>query len=246
MAYTAPSITTSGTTFSQLPGAGLNGLLENLITANSGTNQIPNAAPTLSTTGTGNTLPTGTYYVAVTESNGMGETPASPVASQAVTLGAALVVTFHALMSGNVSRNVYVGTASTGPFTLVATGITASSYNVGAPLPTNSWSAVHPPTVNSTGITSDGSPDKMRRIRAGEVGNLQDDWKALNAIVANFAAGQPVPWQQAIQKLRNVHTALAMMNQACVELGTLIDANPGTIKYVQDPIGNMKQVRSFP
>jgi hypothetical protein len=246
MAYTSPSITTSGTTFAGLQQAGAAGLLENLVTSNLAASAAPTAAPTLSTTGTGNTLPTGNYYVTITESDGCGETTQSPTSSvQAVTLGAALVVTFPTLKSGNVSRNVYVGTSSSGPFTLVATGVTAATYNVGAPLPTNSY-AVNPPTLNSTGIVSDGSPDKMRMIRSVKVGNLQDDWNRLRQITGDFVAGRPVNFQQFIQKLRNVHTAVAMMSQACAEIGTLVDANPGTIKYTTTPVGLPAQVRTQP
>src|SRR5262249_9117914 len=136
MAYTSPNITASGTTFAQLVSGGVSGHLERLIAANLAPSNSPSSAPTLSASGSGNTLPTGTYYAVITESDGIGETLASPVSgSQAVTSGQKLTVTFPSLQSGNVARRVYIGTAPTGPFTLAASGITAGSVDVTAPLP---------------------------------------------------------------------------------------------------------------
>ena len=61
-------------------------------------------------------------------------------------------VTFAALQAGNTARNVYVGTAS-GAEVLYASGITAGTYNLSAPIPINSY-AVPVPTTNTTGLIS--------------------------------------------------------------------------------------------
>ena len=116
MSYTAPSVAASGISFATWQSDGASGHLEALITANLSATAAPTSAPTLSQTGSGATLPAATYYVVVTESNGFGETTASPASTgQAITLGQNLVVTFPSLKTGNVSRNTYVGTGERRP-----------------------------------------------------------------------------------------------------------------------------------
>ena len=73
-------------------------------------------------------LAVGTYYVKVTESNGLGETTPSIEASVTIASGNIPQVTFAALQAGNSARNVYVGTAS-GAEVLYASGITAGTYS---------------------------------------------------------------------------------------------------------------------
>src|SRR5271165_1515320 len=154
MAFTAPNITASGTTFAQFQAGGASGHLELLITANAAASANPTSAPTLAASGTGNTLAAATYYCVITESDGTGETLASPASSsQVVSSAQKLTVTFPSLKSGNTSRNVYLSTVgNTGPWTLYATGITTATFDCTVAAPTNSF-AVAPPTVNTTGFT---------------------------------------------------------------------------------------------
>ena len=154
MAYISPSIAPSGTTFAQFQAGGASGQLERLIAANLSGTAAP-SAPTLSSDGrrhSGGNLAAGTYYVKVTETNGIGETTASAEASVTIAAGNIPQVTFAALQTGNTARNVYVGTASGGEV-LYASGITAGTYNLSAAIPTNSY-AVPVPTVNTTGLIS--------------------------------------------------------------------------------------------
>src|SRR5262249_54887733 len=153
--------------------------LERLIAANFPGTAAP-GAPTLSATGggtSGGNLPAGTYYVKVTETNGIGETTASPEASVAIAAGNIPQVTFAALQAGNSARNVYVGRAS-GAEVLYASGITAGTFNLSAAIPTNSY-AVPVPTVNTTGLTSTNAANgvvanqKLASLRACEKGRLQ-------------------------------------------------------------------------
>ena len=105
MAYTSPSITPSGTTFAQFQAGGASGILERLIAANFAGTAAP-GVPTISATGggtTGGNLAAGTYYVKVTESNGLGETTASPEVSVTIAAGNIPQVTFAALQAGNTS-----------------------------------------------------------------------------------------------------------------------------------------------
>lgn len=72
----------------------------------------PSTAPTLSASGTGNTLPAGTYYVKYTWVSPYGESLPSPEASQAVTAGQALNITLPSFPVGVTSANIYVSTSS--------------------------------------------------------------------------------------------------------------------------------------
>src|SRR5262249_20715906 len=144
-------------------------------------------------------------------------------------------ITFQTLKSGNTARNVYLGAVngpSGGPYYLYAQGITAATYDLSAARPTNSWSTVTPPTVNTTGL----STQKLQLLRSLKNGNLQWAYRALHDIVGAFNAGEPVPFDMAMLKLRNAHLVFAMLATACAEIGVLLDANPGTIGTAATPI----------
>lgn len=250
MSYTPPTVVASGTTFAQFQAGGLSGHLEKLIAAQ-GATLAPTVAPTLSETGSGGTLPAATYYVVVTESNGFGETTASPVsASQAITLGQDLVVTFPTLKTGNTSRNTYVGTAVAGPWKLAATGTTASTLTITAPLPSNS-EAVSPPTVNSTGLTyvdSNGNTLKkpLELLRGAKNGNLEDAYRYAARVCEQFNAGHGESFNGMMIKFRHAHAVFGMLSTLFSEAGTLLDANPGTLSTAQTGIGARTTVRTWP
>ena len=160
MAYPAPNIIPSGTTWAQLQAAGASGHLERLIAANAPGSSAPTTAATATATGggsTGGSLAAGTYYFVFTETDGTGETTPSPQGLQlTVAAGNVPQFTFPALQPGNSARNLYlgaVGGSAAGPYSLYATGI--SDNNVSArrlQRPTNSY-AVPPPTRNSTAFS---------------------------------------------------------------------------------------------
>jgi hypothetical protein len=252
MAYASPTIAPSGTTFAQFQAGGTSGQLERLITANLAGTAAP-SAPTLSATGggtTGGNLPAGPYYVKVTETNGIGETTASPEVPVTIASGNIPQVTFAALQAGNTARNVYVGTAS-GAEVLYATGITAGTFNLSAVLPTNSY-AVPVPTSNTTGLISTNTVtgvvanQKLTGLRACEKGRLQTVWDNLAHLIAQFNQGDPVTFRDAVSKLRDAHTVFAMLTQLCSEMGTLIDANPGHFTNAPTSIGGQQTVRQWP
>jgi hypothetical protein len=252
MAYTSPSITPSGATFAQFQAAGAGGILERLIAANSPGTAAP-GAPTVSPTGggtAGGNLAAGTYYVKVTETNGIGETTASPEVSVTIAAGNIPQVTFPALQAGNTARNVYVGTAG-GAEILYASGITAGTCNLSASIPANSY-AVTVPTVNTTGLTSTNATtgvvanQKLAALRAVEKGRLQNVWDNLAGLISQFNRGEPVSFGNVVTKLRDAHTVFALLTQLCVEMGTLIDANPGHFMNVPTGIGGQKTVRQWP
>jgi len=251
MSYTGPSVVASGTSFAQFQSGGASGHLELLI-AQQGATAAPTSAPTLSETGSGGTLPTATdYYAVITETNGFGETTASPASTgQAITVGQNLVVTFPTLKTGNKARNTYISTSSTGPFVLVATGTTASTVTISAPIPTNSY-AVSPPTINTTGLTYvDANAITLKTplelLRGAKDGNLEVAYQYLREVIYDFNRGNPMPFSAAIQKLRHAHAVFAMLDTLCSEMGTLIDANAGTLAMTTTAIGTPKAVRTWP
>ncbi|MGO9920962.1 MAG: hypothetical protein ACLQIB_40525 [Isosphaeraceae bacterium] len=253
MAYTAPSITASGTTFAQFQAGGASGHLELLIAQQPLTpTAAPSSAPTTAASGSGHTLPAATdYYVVCTETNGFGETTASPVSSgTGITLGQELTVTYPTLQTGNTARNLYISTSSTGPFLLCATGVTTATTVLTAPAPTNSY-AVQPPTVNTAGLTfvdANGNTRKrmIEMIRSCKTGNLEEPFRNLRSVIEEFNAGRPAPFGATIRRLQECHATFAMLDTLCKEMGTLIDANAGTLYVESVGPGLAQNYRGWP
>jgi hypothetical protein len=252
MAYTSPGIAPSGTTFAQFQAGGVAGQLERLITANFNGTAAP-GAPTVSATGggtSGGSLAAGTYYIKVTETNGIGETTACPEVSVTIASGNIPQVTLAPLQAGNAARNLYVGTASGGEI-LYASGISAGTFNLSASLPANSY-GVPVPTVNTTGLTGTSGAggalgnQKLAGLRACERGRLQSVWTNLAWLISQFNRGEPVAFSDVVSKLRDAHTVFALLTQLCAEMGTLIDANPGRFTHVPTGVGGQRTVRQWP
>jgi hypothetical protein len=256
MAYTAPTVVASGTTFAQFQAGGASGHLEKLITAQ-GATLTPTSAATATPTGggaSGGSLGAGTYYFVFTESNGFGETKTSPEGSQ-LTVAATNQpqFTFPSLKSGNVSRNLYLGVvngSSGGPYYRYATGITTTTYTASAAVPTNSYSS-NPPTVNTTGFTyTDANGITLNKplelLRGAKDGNLEIAYQYLCNLILDFNRGNPLPFDAAIMKLRHAHAVFAMLDTLCSEMGTLIDANAGTLGKSNNTIGNAITKRTWP
>ena len=252
MAYTSPNIVPSGTTFAQFQAGGSSGLLERLIAANLLGTGAP-GAPTVSPTGggtTGGSLAAGTYYIRVTESNGIGETTASPEVSVTIAAGNIPQVTFASLQAGNTARNVYVGAAS-GAEVLYASGVVGGTCNLSATIPANSY-AVPVPKVNTTGLTGTNAAagvvmnQKLAALRACEKGRLQGVWDNLSRLISQFNRGEPVSFGNVVTKLRDAHTVFAVLAELCAEMGVLIDANPGHFTNAPTGIGGQKTVRQWP
>jgi hypothetical protein len=204
----------------------------------------------------GGLLAAGTYYSVVTETNGIGETTKGPESTQiTVSAGNKPRITFQTLKTGNTARNVYIGAvngSTGGPYTLYATGITTSTYDLVAAAPTNSF-AVAPPTVNTTGLTyTDGNSIghnevlTFLRFLEGDADGGGPLYRYLRSIIADFNRGDPIAFAGVIQKFRHAHTAIAMLNTLCSEMGTLIDANPGTLGTTATGIGSRITVRTWP
>jgi hypothetical protein len=256
MSYPSPNVTASGTTFAQLQAAGASGHLERLISAQAAT-LAPTVAATWSATGggsTGGSLAAGTYFGVVTETNGFGETTASPQQTQiTVAAGNQPQITFQSLKTGNTARNVYLGAVNGltgGPYFLYATGITTSTYTLATAVSANSY-AVQPPTVNTTGLTwTDAQGNGMNLplvlLRGAKDGNLEGTYRLLRHTVYDFLRGDPMTFNGTIQKVRHCGVVFTMLATLCNEIGTLIDANAGTFGASNIPIGLVKTVRTWP
>jgi hypothetical protein len=257
MAYTSPNIVTSGTTFIQLQAGGLSSVLEAVLTANKNASAAPTAPATATAAGGGSSgglLAAGTYFFVFTETDGTGETTPSPQGAQlTVATGDEPQFTFPTLQAGNTARNLYLGAvngATGGPYTLYATGIAATTFNATVAAPTNSF-AVNPPTFNSTafsyvdatGATQDAVISNIRSLKNG---NFPNTYKNAAQVIDSLLHGDPVPFNGVETKLHHFHTAVAVLNQACIDIGTLIDANAGTIKPTQDGAGNGTRTRTWP
>lgn len=254
MSYPTPVATTSGLTFSQL--SGLSATLEALITANSAATAVPTAAPTATPTGGGSTgglLAAGTYLLKFTETNGIGETTASPE-STTLTVAAGNIpqVTFPSLKTGNLARNLYATpvNGTTGQEILYATGITTTTFSMSVLSPANSF-AVKPPTANTTGFVytdSNGNVESfvLQNIRAAKVGNLQVVYNNAADLIDTWLHGDPISSSGAIAKLRHAHTAFVIIAKAFSDIGTLMDANPGSLKPTVNGVGNSSLTRTWP
>jgi len=257
MAYTAPTFVASGTTFAQFQSGGPSGHLERLIAAQ-GATVAPTVAATANPTGggaSGGAMVAGTYYFVVTELNGFGETTAGPEGSQ-LTVGATNIprVTFQTLKSGNVARNLYFGAkggSTGGPYYLYASNISAATYDCAVAVPAGSYGATQPPTINSTGLSySDANSNvenmTLQLLRSAKTGNLEVAYQWLCQVVDNFNTGQPMSFNTALMKLRHAHAVFAALSTICSEMGTLIDANPGTRGNAATGIGGRQNVRTWP
>lgn len=252
MADVVPNIVTSGMSFATLQKGGVSATLELVIGANGTATVDPTTAPTNAASGSGHTLPAANYWSQIVERNGIGMTRPSPAStSQTITLGQQLVVTPHALQTGNTAYDVYLSTVgSTGPFLLAATGQTASTTTFAAPLPANS-EAITPTTINTTAFTytdANGNvkDEVLRIVRSLKNGNFPAEYKRVAREVGTFLQGDAIPFRGALENIAHVRAALAIFTQDLTDIATLIDANPGTIRPTTDGIGNAKMVRTWP
>ena len=196
MAAVTPSINGSGWTWAQWLAKGTVGHLEALITANLAGTAAPTAVPTVAVSGSGGLLAAGTYYLRITETNGLGETTASPESAQfTVTAGQIPTVTFPTLQAGNTARNVYLspGGGATGTEALYETGITTGTATLAIAAPTG-YFAMSPPGVNTTGLTwvdmsGVTNNERLVLLRKLRAGNAQDVWSTWHQDCSNFAAG---------------------------------------------------------
>lgn len=107
----------------------------------------PAVAPTVAASGSGATIPTGTYFVKVTYNNPAGESLPSPAnVGTAITLGQNLVITSPAAAGNATTYNVYVAPASGGPFVIQGAATALASNKT---LTSFTGSGATPPIVST-------------------------------------------------------------------------------------------------
>ena len=235
-AYQPPKVRATTLGFADLRALGLRDFIEAVIAANAVPTAAPTAAPAATPTGggaTGGLLAPGTYRLRFTESNGLGETTASPFgATLVVAAGNVPRVTFPALKPGNVARNLYIAPAS-GPETLHTAGIAATTFDLAAA----SGPVAAPPVANSAAL-SPFQALTVRQIADSRV--LQDAALLLHA----YLRGEPIADADIRQRLLDHAAALSVVKQALDEVAALIAANPGTLGVRATPFGSV-DVRTF-
>jgi hypothetical protein len=167
----------------------------------------------------------------------------SPPATNTTTTNIPSITAFPALQTGNSARNIYLTppNGGSGSEVLYSRESTASSFTFASAAPGSNY-ALAPPTVNTTGYTV----IDYQLIRAAKDGNLEDVYRRLRQLVYDWNHGSPVPPGQTLANLKRVHNAFAVMAQLCSEIGALVDANPGHIKYNQTGIGDAGIKRTWP
>jgi hypothetical protein len=149
---------------------------------------------------------------------------------------------------------VYLGLpsgASTGPFYLYATGITAATYNLAVAVPTGSFGSTTPPAATTTGLTftnAMGVTDNktLSLIRSMKDGNGEDVYRFLARTISDFNQGEPLSFMGIQEKLHHAHTVFVMLATLCAEVGVLVDANPGHFTPTASPIGVTSNRRFWP
>jgi len=153
-------------------------------------------------------------------------------------------VTFPALQTGNLSRNLYLtlpGGASASE-SLYATGITGLTFDCAIKQPDGTYGSTKPPTVNTTGYTYTnaagiGEAKTIELIRSAKDGNLEEAYRYYARAITDFNQGEPMSFAGTIEKLHHAHTCFATLATMCAEAGVLIDANPGHFVATANPIG---------
>lgn len=242
MTYQAPSVRASGKTITDLQTLGLNGILEAIITANVAATAAPTAAPTAAATGGGSSgglLAAGTYLLTFTETNGVGETTASPE-SATLTVGSTNIprVTFPTLKTGNTARNLYATpvNGTTGQEVLYASGITTTTYDMAVAAP----GGVAAPTTNTTGLTTTQVNIARRVFTQSKI--MSD----LSIFVTLFFQGSPTSTADVLTRLTQIAAATHVIQSFVDEVGTLIVANPGTLHTRTNGAGNLETYRTVP
>lgn len=241
--YTPPRILPSNLTFAQMIAKGASGHLEANIAQFQGAN--PAGTPTITPTGggtTGGSLPAGTYYVVLTETNGIGETMPSTETSFTIAAGNIPQLGIPPIQAGNSAWNIYIGT-SPGQETLYMTGTSTDPLNLTTAIPTDSRANCRPPSAD--GIAPDTR--QVNALKAATDRRLQSVWDQFSRAYTNWNAGEPMDYMQARQEAANAALVFGTLAQVANELGAAIDANPGHYnRATPTAIGGTRTRRIWP
>jgi hypothetical protein len=166
-----------------------------------------------------------------------------PPASNTTTTNILKITAFPALQPGNIARNIYLSPTGggSGSEVLYAREVTASTFTFNLVPPASNYAGA-PPSANTTGYTA----VDYQLLRAAKDGNLEDVYRRLRQIVYDFNRGSPAVHANCLLNFKRVHNAFVILAQLCSEMGTLIEANPGHIKFAQTGIGDSSSRRTWP
>lgn len=160
-----------------------------------------------------------------------------PPAANTTSTNIPKITAFPALQTGNTARNIYLTAAggASGSETLWATGVTTTTYTFSTAPATNSLAGNVPPTASRTGLTYlDNSGNTINKslamLRGAKNFNLETAYRFAAQVERDFNRGDAFSFSSYMQQLRHAHTVFAAINQALTDIGTLMDANPGTIR----------------
>lgn len=246
-AFGIPYVYSTTKTWAQVQSAGFQGLIDEILT-NQAATANPTVAPTATATGggaSGGLLAAGTYYLVYSETNGLGETALSPQSTQ-LTVGATNIprVTFPALQTNNVARNLYIGAVngpSGGPYRLYDANITTTTHDMNTAMPTDS-TAVAAPTANTT------APDLKAKelLRAVRNGRLGDVFKYATSTLSNFDQGDATDWRQTQLAVQRAQWVFRAAERTLAYVGQKMMDNPGTITNQTYGLGQQRKVRTWP
>jgi hypothetical protein len=239
--YVPPSIQPSGTTFAQFQLGGLSLLIDNLIAAN-GPVPDPITAATVSVGGTGGQLAAGTYQVAYTFRDSFGETdPGGQSATFTVATGQVATVTLPTLPPNADEIWLYVSPVNnpTGPLSLYATGITATTYAMTTAAGSDPLAS--PPSANTTGAAT--VADKIRGYRSNFYDRI---FEGYSDFISGWLSGQPLARRNARIAAQRWSAVFAVWDQAGREAAALMLLNPGTLGYQYPAVGTAAPVRTWP
>jgi hypothetical protein len=239
--YVAPSIQPSGTTFAQFQAGGFSLLIDNLIAAN-GPIADPTTAATVSVGGTGGQLSAGTYQVAYTFRDSFGETdPGGQSGAFTVAAGQVATVTLPALPPNADEIWLYVSPVNTptGPLSLYATGITATTYAMTTAVGSDPLAS--PPSANTTGAGTVAY--KIRGYRSNSYDRI---FEGYSDFVSGWLSGQPLARRDARILAQQWAAVFAVWDQAGREAAALMLLNPGTLGYQYPAVGTAAPIRTWP
>lgn len=227
-AHVTPTITASGTTWTQYKTGELKIVIDNLVAANVAKANPSAALTTAVTTATGG-LAAGDYFAAYSNCDAFGETTigVSECASAFTVAGTTelCTLTVPALPTGVQSRNIYLTPANgaSGSEILYATGITATSIALNI-TPSVGIGGVAVPASNTTGAAA--HTERVYSILSGARSELT--LTRLSQDLSTYLSGAPIPRQQIVMGTLAWTGIVKLWYTALSEIAVLVAANMPT------------------
>lgn len=226
--FTTPTITASGTTWTQYKAGGLAAVLANLITANAAKTNPDTQATAAGSVAVG-TLPAGTYYFSYTFVDAFGETTVGTSESAQFTgtgLAQLCTVTLPANPTGCHGKNLYVTPTdgASGSEVLYASGITGTTFACNVTFPAKQSAVSGVPAANTTGAENHTQRINSLAVQGATEGTL----KRLSEDLSGYLSGAGIPRQEILRRHMAWTGITKLWYTALNEIMTLIVANMPT------------------